>query len=97
MFDLLLEGIAWVTLSFDDKSVRVIKTTLSEKILSEFGVKAKPGYFYDLKHGEYVPFEEHPVTIKATKIKPRLSFLNTHHIPFYIDFAGLFILLQKLQ
>lgn len=44
-----------------------------------------------------VPFEEHPVTIKATKIKPRLSFLNTHHIPFYIDFAGLFILLQKLQ
>lgn len=45
MFDLLLKDIAWVTLSFDDKSVRVIKTTLSEKILSEFGVKAKPGYF----------------------------------------------------
>ena len=39
MFDLLLKDIAWVTLSFDDKSVRVIKTTLSEKILSEFGVK----------------------------------------------------------
>ena len=42
-------------------------------------------------------FEEHPVSNKTTKMKTRLSFLNTHHIPFYIDFAGLLIFLQELQ
>lgn len=70
MFSKLLNQICWVTVKFPDKSVRVIKTTLNESILTRFGAIAKPGYFYDLKYGEYIKFRDDAEDISVSTEEP---------------------------
>lgn len=66
----LLQGIYWITIKFPDNSVRVLRTTLNNNIMADFGVKSKVGYFYDLDRGEYVRFREDATDVSLSEEKP---------------------------
>lgn len=70
MLAMLKNQKAWVTMHFDDNSVKCIQTTLNKDILASFGVTPKAGYFYDLVRGEYVAFREDAIKVDVTTEKP---------------------------
>ena len=71
--ELLQAGIAWVVLKFSDNSVQLIRTTLNESILTNYGVKPRVGYFYDLNHGVFVQFREDAIDITVSEQKPEFQ------------------------
>lgn len=70
MIEQLNEKIMWVTISFADNSVKLVKTTLNKNILASYGVTPKAGYFYDLRHGEFVKFRQDACKIDVTEEQP---------------------------
>lgn len=73
MFNMLKNQKAWITMYFDDNSVKCLQTTLNKDILASFGVTPKAGYLYDLERGEYVAFREDASTINVTAEKPEFE------------------------
>lgn len=68
--EILKKGVGWVVITFDDNSVKVIKTTLNTAILANYGVKPVIGYFYDLNRGELVEFREDATDISVFEDEP---------------------------
>ena len=81
MFNKLKTKEAWVTIKFSDDSVQLIKTTLNEDILANYGVTPRVGCFYDLIKGRFIPFRTDAVSVSVDNDKPEfedevINFVN---------------------
>ena len=79
--DILQNGIGYVVLTLDDDSIKVLKTTLNQKILLTYGVTAKTGSFFDLETLSFYDFRNDVKTIEIYKDKPKfekelINFVN---------------------
>lgn len=73
MFDIIKNGIGFVTMKFADGSVKVIRTTLNKNILAEKGIRLKTNTFFDLDKFTYVPFRSDVIDITITQDKPNFD------------------------
>lgn len=73
MLDIIKNGIGYVTMTFSDNSVKVIRTTINSQILHEKGVGVKPNTFFDLDKYKYYKFRDDVVDISVSKEKPQFD------------------------
>lgn len=81
MLKILSAGIGWVELTFPDDSRKLIRTSLNEQVLNEFGVQAKEGFLFNLDTGDYEPFRVDAKDVNIFSEKPTydsevISFAN---------------------
>lgn len=57
MFDLLLQGYAWVILVYSDDSKRHVYTTLKPDLIRNNGVRLKENLIYDFNRDEFISFD----------------------------------------
>lgn len=82
MLDLLKTGFGWITLTYNDGSKKILKTTLNNELLNKEGVALVEDSLYDFIKKEYVKLPEN-ATLEVTKEKPELNEVN--------EFANRFI------
>ena len=68
--DILVNGAAWVILTFEDGTKQCIFTTLCHDIFKQRGIEPKKGSFYDLEHNRYVPYRKDAVDVSVSRDKP---------------------------
>ena len=67
----LQKGFAWVTLTYEDNSVKILYTTLNKEILTRKGITLPNNNLYDFNFREYVRFDNSKIIdIAISKDKP---------------------------
>lgn len=68
--EILLSGIGYITMTFSDDSVKVIKSTLNRQILREYGVTARRHYIFCIDTGDFIPIREDAIDISVNSDYP---------------------------
>lgn len=66
----LQKQVCFVTFEFDDGTKQIIKTTLNQQILLQYGAAPKDGFLYDIAHAEYVKLRTDAINIVILTEKP---------------------------
>lgn len=82
--NILLNGVGYITMTFSDDSVKVIKSTLNQQILQQYGVTARRHHIFCIDTGDFIPIREDAVDISVSSDYP--VFKNEVN-----DFANRFI------
>lgn len=68
--EILLSGIGYITMTFSDNSVKVIKSTLNQQILQEYGVTIKRHHIFCIDTGDFIPIREDAIDISISSDYP---------------------------
>jgi hypothetical protein len=66
----LLEGDAWVVITFEDGTKQCIHTTLCKERFKQLFVEPRENHFYDLEHNKFIPFRTDAKDIEVFDEKP---------------------------
>lgn len=75
MFDILIDGIGYVKITYSDNTVRVLRTTLNQPILNSYGVRDLEENLFDLDRERLIPISG---TIEVFKDKPEVSEFDSY-------------------
>lgn len=60
----------WISLIYDDGTRRTIHTTFNEHCAEKAGARLRKGYFFDLDHNCYVPYDSSVSEVETFEEKP---------------------------
>lgn len=75
MFDILIDGIGYIKITYGDGTSRVVRTTLNQPILNSYGISELDENIFDLDRKKLIPISG---TIEVFKDKPEVNEFDTY-------------------